>query len=248
MNQVDVVFQHENIHTILRAIAELHRNLDTALKGKARKQLWPARRNELIGALAAIAWFLDKLEGFGGYANVLNEFSSALADLDHGTVHAIFAVKRDGKPSDNTDLMIARCRVAIALACKRRIEPTRSKRNIADEIATQHHGLRRLTKRPTSDKPLSASIVSWYDDLNQGKNKNQEARDLFRTFQHFMTISNQRGAPSSTRLRRIAEQQLHLAEDFVPITKAEIFSLKNFIEVKRIPERPKGPRRRRRGV
>jgi hypothetical protein len=247
MNQVDEVFQHENIYTILRAIAELHRNLDAALKRKARTQLWPAGRNGMIEALTAIAWFFEKLEGFGAYANVLNEFGSALADLDRGSVHAIFVAKArkggKGKPPDNTDVACARARVAIAVSCMMRAG--RTKQNIANEIAMKHHGLRRITKSPTSDKPLSASIVSWYNEFNQGKGKNQEARDLYRIFQHRLAGVNRRGQLSPASLNDIAQQQLHLAAHFVPLTKAEALALENFVEVKRVPERPKGVGRRR---
>jgi hypothetical protein len=246
MSQVDEVFQHENIYTILRAIAELHRNLDTALKFKARKQLWPANRNAMIKSLASIAWFFDKLEGFGDHAYVFNEFSSALADLDRGSVHAIFAAKAIGKPPDNTDLMCARARVAIAVAYMMRADGgERTKEDIANEIAMKHQGLGRIRRRVTSDQPLSASIVSWYEAFNEGEVKNQEARDLYRTYQHYSAISNRGGKLSPESLNRIAQQQLHLAAEFVPMTKAEALGLSNFIEVKKVPERPKGVRRRR---
>jgi hypothetical protein len=200
----------------------------------------------MVGALVAIAWFFEKLEGFGAYANVLNEFSSALADLDRGSVHAVFAAKAIGKPPDNTDLMCARARVAIAVAYMMRAGGRgRKKEDIANEIAMKHQGLRRIRKHPTSDKPLSSSILSWYNDFNQGKGKNQEARDLYRTYQHGLVSSSRGGKLSPASLNDIAQQQLHLAADFVPMTKAEALTLGNFIEVKRVPERPKGVSRRR---
>jgi hypothetical protein len=248
MRQVENVARREDILVILRAIAELHQNLGVAFK--ARKQLWPTNRNGVVEALTAIAWFLNKLEGFGAYANVLNEFGSALADLDRGSVHAIFVTKAreggKGKPPDNTDVMCARSRVAIAVSYMLRASGRgRTKEDIANEIAIKHHGLRHIKKSPTSNKPLSASILSWYNDFNQGKVKNQEARDLYRTYQHRLASSARGGKLTPASLNRTAQQQLHLAAEFVPMTKAEALGLGNFIEVKRVPERPKGVRRRR---
>lgn len=140
---------------MLRAAAELHRDLGIAFneKSKHRKELWPATRNGVARALIAIAWFFKRLQGFGAYANVFNEFSTALADLDHGAIHAIFTAKArkggKGKPPDNIDIMCARCRVAISVAYMMRAKATRgNKRDIAADIAAEYRCLEHVVLAP----------------------------------------------------------------------------------------------------
>jgi hypothetical protein len=245
MTPIDNIVQQEDISKILLSIAELHQNLGLAFKGVKRKQIWPAHRNEVVGALIAIAWFLDKLEGFDGYANAINELSSALSDLDRGSVHAILQPKarkgNRGRPPDNTDLMCARARVAIAIAyMMQATNKEKTKDEIAIEIAMKYQGLASIRKKITSDTSLKDSIVSWYNEFNQGKVKNQEASDLYRTHKHFLAISKRNGGLSSAFLNQTAKEQLRMATEFVPIKKTDSLDQRNFIEVKKVPARSKG--------
>jgi hypothetical protein len=241
MNLTDEIFEPENLDKLFRAIAELHHNLGLAFRKKrqGRKELWPASRNEIIEALVAIAWFCEKLEGFGCYTSVFNEFSSTLSDLDRGTIHAILVAKArkggKGKPPDSTDIMCARCRVAIAVEYMMHSGASgKSKGDIAHEIALQHQSLKLLTRtRGDRGQNLSGSIVSWYDAFNQGEVKNQEARDFYRTYMHGLKASQRTKATSSADLMRIARRQLHLAANFRPISKDEALNIRNFIEPKR---------------
>lgn len=236
MSQVEEVFQRDNILSMLRAIAELHRNLNVTLKLNARNQRWPASRQGMVDAIAAIAWFLDKLDGFGDHAYAMNEFSSALADIDRGATHAIFATRRTGKPPDNTDLMCARARVAIAVAYMMHgTGAERSKDEIASEIAMRQPSLALIRRRMNNDKPLSASIVSWYESFNGGEVKNQEARDLYRTYQHLLVSARRSGKLSSMFLNDMAQQQLHLAAKFLPMTKAQALHASPSINLKKVP-------------
>lgn len=251
MSTIDELFQREHPGHLLRAIAELHRNLGSAFKKAAqgRNELWPANRNEIVTALISVAWFFHELEmsggveGFDAYANVFNEFSSVLADLDRGSKHAIFSEKGrkggKGKPPDNTDIMCARCRVAIAVAYMMHVEANqKSKGEIARDIEVRHQSLKRLVRKGGDhSKPLRRSIVSWYEEFSQGKVKNQEARDLYRSYMHLLAISQRRKTSSSDDLSREARRQLRLAAAFAPVTIDETLSLSNFIEPKRISRR-----------
>lgn len=253
MSQADEVFQRKNVRQLLRLIADLHRDLGVAFdkKSQKRKELWPATRNDLTGALVAIAWFFKRLEGFDAYSHVFNEFSTALADLDHGTIHAIFAVKArrggEGKPPDSTDIVCARCRVAIALTYLMRAEPSkRIKQDVAAEIAANYRELERLMQKRADRPPnLARSIVTWYNQFNKGDIKHQEARDLFRSFKHALAIAKRSKSYSSSNMILVAHRQLRLAAEFVPMTVDEALGLSNFIEQKRTLQRPPGGRRRR---
>lgn len=253
MSQTDEIFRRKNVNALVGEIAELHRNLGGAFskKSQKREELWPASRNAMVEALVAISGFFKKLEGFDAYANAFNEFSTALADLDRGTIHVIFTAKArkggKGKPPESTDIMCARGRVAIAVAYMMQAKANkRSKRNIANEIAAEYRSLARLVKNHTVQAPnLSSSIVSWYDQFNKGRVKNQEARDLFRTFQHWLVISQRGKISSSVDLIHIAHKQLRLATEFIPMTIEEVLGSNNFIEPKKVSKQPRDgtPRR-----
>ena len=96
-----------------------------------------------------------------------------------------------------------------------------TKEEIANEIAMKQPSLERIRRRTTSEKPLSASIVSWYESFNEGEVKNQEARDLYRTYQHLLVSARRSGKLSSAFLKRIAQQNFkiddldHVADKYI---------------------------------
>ncbi|MCW5691003.1 MAG: hypothetical protein KIT48_01420 [Pseudolabrys sp.] len=229
MSTTDEIFERDNLEKLLRAIAELHRNLGLAFKSgnQGRGVLWPANRNEMIDALISIAWFCDNLEGFDAYANVFNEFSSALADLDSGTIHPILMKKGGGRPPESTDAISTRCRVAIAATYL--MQTGRTKKEITEYIADEYPQLQLLVgKRAAGNAELSESIANWRDEFRKGKIKNKEARDLYQRFMDELHGMKQRKTCTAEALEEIAHHQLKLAAKFKLITRDEVLRAVNW--------------------
>jgi len=242
----DEVLEHRNIQMLLVAIAELHHNLGVAFGGASKKQeeLWPVGRNGLVTGLIALALFCERLDRFDRYTHVFDEFSSMLSDLDYGILHPLLTPRgRKGsqhRPQEPSDMWCSRCRVAIAV--KYLMSTGQNKSEIAKKIARvqKYRGLKWLvdqSKRAT----LTSSIISWHARFSKGSIKNQEARDLYRTFMHLLSSSRKQNTLSTKWLERMADRQLTLAAMFKPITKEEVLSSPRSIEPKRISLRP--PRR-----
>jgi hypothetical protein len=252
MSLPDEVIEYENIRNLLFAIAELHHNLGVSFNSASKKQeeLWPVDRNGLAMGLIALAMFCERLEKFDCYTHVFNEFSSVLADLDYGIVHPVLTIRgRKGskhRPQEPTDIWCSRCRVAIAV--KYLMSTGRKKSEIAVwiEQTRKYHGLNSLVHKGQRAK-MRSSIITWYEEFAKGGVKNQEARDLYRTFMHLLGSSRKLKTLSTRWLEWMADRQLTLAAKFKPITKEEVLSSARSIEPKRISARPVRRAARHRG-
>lgn len=253
MSMADEVIEYENIRHLLFAIAELHHNLGVSFNRASKKQeeLWPADRNGLAMGLIALALFCERLDRFDQYTHVFDEFSSMLSDLDYGIVHPLLTPKgRKGslhRPQEPTDIWCSRCRVAIAV--KYLIIAGQKKSDIADRIAHAHEyrGLKWLVHQGNRRAKLTSSIVTWYEEFSKGGVKNQEARDLYRTFMHLLGSAQKQKTLSTRWLEWMAHRQLTLATRFKPVTEQEVLSSPRSIEPKRISARPVRRAARHRG-
>lgn len=253
MSLADEIIEYENIRKLNFAIAELHHNLGVAFNSKSKKQeeLWPVDRNGLVMGLIALALFCERLDRFDRYTHVFDEFSSMLADLDYGILHPLLTLKgRKGsihRPQEPTDIWCSRCRVAIAV--KYLMNAGQKKRDIATRIAHGHEyrGLKSLVHQSHRRAKLTSSIITWYEEFSKGGVKNQEARDLYRTFMHLLGSSRKQKTLSTTWLESMAHRQLTLAAKFKPTTKKEVLSSPRLIEPKRLSVRPLRRPRRHRG-
>lgn len=253
MSTTDETIEPENVRKLLSAIKELHHNLGTAFNdtGERATELWPVSRNGLVHGLVAIALFCRRLDGFDRYAPVFNEFSSVLSDLDYGIEHSLLTQKeRKGsqhRPSDSTDIWCARCRVAIAI--KYLISAGQKKTDIVANItrAKKYRDLKWLVQEQTRRAKLSSSIVTWYEEFSKGGVKNQEARDLYRTFMHLLNALRRQKKLTKPWLESMANRQLVLAAGFKPITKDEVLRSFRLIEPKRPASKPARNIKRERG-
>lgn len=239
MNLHGGITEPDNLRKLFHAIAELHENLRGAFNksNSQRMELWPVSRNDMVDGLVSIAHFCRSLEGFDRYGNVFDQFSSVLTDLDRGKRHPILIPKGGkGKPPESTDIVTARCRVAIAVTYL--MYAGREMKEATNEIARRHPTLDSLVKSVGNRRTkLSISIANWREEFRKGKIKNQEARDLYRSFMHRVSTLKQRKALSESWLVKEAHFQSALAAGFIPMSEGRVLSSLNYIQQKRVPKR-----------
>lgn len=223
--------------TLHDEVSMLQRNLRSALGNKQNgNAIWRVDRNSMIDGLISVAMFFRRVGGFQTYAQQFDEFASVLIDLDYGTVHPILTPKgRQNKPPDPTDIWCARTRIVIAYSML--TEAGWQDDEAVGEIVARCRRTKELAHDGGRNRTPSEAIAGWRRALKKRELKNEEARDLYRTFKHLIVVLKMTKTPGALKrtLVSLARHQLKVVAGFIPMTAETVRHSRNWRDRKRAP-------------
>jgi hypothetical protein len=163
---------------LLNALEKLHRDSARAFNQEPDYPRDPMNERErYAAALIVVAQYFSSV-GEKQIANRFFELSSAIADLNNGTVHPILRPMRaDNRRADPSQLWRARARVALGLEALLRSGLNRS--DATAKIASQCSSIANLAGVKAKDSRLEITVFGWRRELKAGRVKNFEASELF---------------------------------------------------------------------
>ena len=182
MNNVSLVKQYQGMHSMQsasdeRAVAQFFATIFHAFNQAPDYPETPTNeRQRYSAALIAVARFCDLKDPRLGRR--FFELSSAIADLDSGTVSPLLRpIEPNNRHADSSRLWRARARVALALEAL--ICSGLSSRAAATQLAHKFPKIARLAGAAAKNSTLQTTIGGWRKALSADKVKNFEARELF---------------------------------------------------------------------
>jgi hypothetical protein len=163
---------------LLNALEKLHRDLARAFDQEPDYPSDPMNERErYAAALIVVAQYFSSLSEKPIAARFF-ELASAIADLNHGTVHPLLQqVRPDNRPADPSQLWRARARVALGLEALLRSGLNRS--DAAAKITSGYSSIANLAGVKAKDSKLQTIVFGWRRELKAGRVKNFEASELF---------------------------------------------------------------------
>lgn len=137
-----------------------------------------SKQNQFAAALVVVARFMQDTISIE-HANSFFELSSAIANLQTGSVHPWLAPARDVARRDPSQLWRGRASAVVALEALCVARAPIDIKAAARELLRNHAGISRLGGGKLKRQAGVSTLMNWHKEFSAGRVKDVEANDLF---------------------------------------------------------------------